>query len=217
MSKICSGTVSDSAPASCPTVAKAAREELRTPIPPVVSGKVHLGQAIAPLEEGTADAAVGTFSNEPMREPPTVAFWQRGERRTASFIEPLPQLHMPATWKSARIAIKDKRRILLIDPVEVIAVEAKGNYVLLHRTSGSHMLLERISTMEEKLSPHGFVRIHRSVLVNAVLVEEIQPRNTGDCVLRVRGGRKYTVTRTYKKNLQHLAQLWIGTDGFVAE
>ncbi len=124
---------------------------------------------------------------------------------------------MLARWKSARIAIKAKGRILFIDAADLIAVEAKGNYVLLRHTSSSHMLRESIATMEEKLSPHGLVRIHRSVLVNAALVKEIQPRPAGEYVLRVKGGREYTVTRTYKKNLQLLAQSWIGTDGFVAE
>ena len=95
--------------------------------------------------------------------------------------------------------------------------QAKGKYVLLHRTSSSHMLRESIATLEEKLSPHGFVRIHRSVLVNAALVEEIQPWSTGEHLLRVRGGREYTVTRTYKRNLQLLANSWIGMNGFAAE
>jgi two-component system LytT family response regulator len=167
---------------------------------------------LRPWEKEMTDEAVGVFSNEHIREPLTVAF-----RQTASLIEPLPRLPMPARWKSARIAIKAKGRILFIDPADVIAVEARGNYVLLQRKSSSHMLRESISTMEEKLSPHGFVRIHRSVLVNAALVEEIQPWSTGEYVLRVRGGREYTVTRTYKKNLQLLAQSWIGTDGFVDE
>lgn len=116
--------------------------------------------------------------------------------------------------KSARIAIKSKGTILFIDAADVIAVEAKGNYVLLLHISSSHMLRESISTMEEKLTLHGFVRIHRSVLVNAALVEEIHPRPTGEYVLRVRGGREFTVTRTYKNNLQLLAQLWIGMEGF---
>jgi len=53
--------------------------------------------------------------------------------------------------------------------------------------------------------------------VNAAMVEEMHPLSTGEYVLRVRGGRQFTVTRTYKKNLQLLAQLWIGTEGFVAE
>jgi DNA-binding LytR/AlgR family response regulator len=122
-----------------------------------------------------------------------------------------------ATGKSARIAIKAKGRILFIDAVDVIAVEAKGNYVLLRHTSSSYMLRESISAMEEKLNPHGFVRIHRSVLVNAALVEEIHPWPSGEYGLRVRGGREFTVTRTYKKNLQLLAQSWIGMVGFAVE
>jgi DNA-binding LytR/AlgR family response regulator len=55
------------------------------------------------------------------------------------------------------------------------------------------------------------------VLVNAAMVEEMHPLSTGEYMLRVRGGREFTVTRTYKKNLQLLAQLWIGTEGFVLE
>lgn len=124
---------------------------------------------------------------------------------------------MPIKWQSGRIAIKVKGRILLVDSADVIAIEARGSHILLHRTSSSHMLRASMETMEKKLNSHGFVRIHRSVLVNAALVEEIQPRPAGESLLRVKGGREYTVTRTYKKNLQVLAQSWIGTGGFVAE
>jgi DNA-binding LytR/AlgR family response regulator len=131
--------------------------------------------------------------------------------------EVVPRTRSLAMGKSARIAIRAKGKILFIDAADVIAVEAKGKYVLLLHTSSSHMLRESISTMEEKLNLHGFVRIHRSVLVNAALVEEIHPLSTGEYVLRVRGGREFTVTRTYKKNLQLLAQLWIGMEGFAAE
>jgi two-component system LytT family response regulator len=125
---------------------------------------------------------------------------------------PLPErpARMLAMGSSARIAIKAKRRIFFIDAADVIAVEAKGNYVLLLHNSSSHVLRESISTMEEKLKLHGFVRIHRSVLVNAALVEEIHLLSTGEYVLRVRGGREFTATRTYKKNLHLLAELWIG-------
>jgi hypothetical protein len=68
--------------------------------------------------------------------------------------------------------------------------------------------------MAEKLKPYGFIRIHRSVLVNGSYVEEIQPWPTGEYGLRVNGGREYTVTRTYKKELRTLAELWIGVDTF---
>src|ERR1700719_712886 len=89
----------------------------------------------------------------------------------------------------------------------------------LQQTSGSCLLRESISAMEEKLAPYGFVRIHRSVLINSAFVHEIQPWPTGEYVLRIKGPREqkeYTVTRAYKKNLKLLAKSWIGTENFGA-
>jgi DNA-binding LytR/AlgR family response regulator len=67
--------------------------------------------------------------------------------------------------------------------------------------------------MAEKLKPYGFVRIARSVVVNTSAVEEIQPLPTGEYRLRVKGGKEYLATRTYKHNLRDLAQLWVGSSG----
>ena len=115
---------------------------------------------------------------------------------------------------STRIAIKVKGRILLINPGDVVAVLAEGNYVLLQQESISYLLRESISVVAKKLEPFGFIQIHRSVLVNASFVEEIKPYPTGEYVLRVKGGKEYTVTRTYKENLRSLAEFSIGTGGF---
>jgi DNA-binding LytR/AlgR family response regulator len=116
-----------------------------------------------------------------------------------------------------RIAIKAKGRILFIDPADVVTVEAQGNYVLLRRMSGTDLLRESMSAVAEKLRPYGFVRIHRSVLINASFVEEIHPWTTGEYVLRIKGGKEFNVSRTYKKNLHSIAPLWFGTDGFHAD
>jgi two-component system LytT family response regulator len=59
--------------------------------------------------------------------------------------------------------------------------------------------------MAEQLRPYGFIRIHRSVVVNISAVKEIQPLPTGEYRLRVKGGQQYLVT--YKDNLRDLAQL----------
>jgi len=48
--------------------------------------------------------------------------------------------------------------------------------------------------------------------VNISAVEEIQPLPTGEYRLRVKGGQEYLVTRTYKRNLRDLAQLWVGSE-----
>jgi DNA-binding LytR/AlgR family response regulator len=193
-------------------VVNPACEEQPLPKLPVVAARANREHAIAIFGRKEVDEA-----DECIRESLTVEFRQPGAGRSASLSQALPQARALGVGKSARIAIKAKGRILFIDAADVIAVEAKGKYVLVLRTSSSHTLRESISTMEEKLSLHGFVRIHRSVLVNAALVEEIHPLPTGEYELRVRGGREFTVTRTYKRNLQLLAQLWIGMEGFLAE
>ena len=132
-------------------------------------------------------------------------------------IEAQPQLHALARPRHPRIAIKANGRILFIKSDDVLAIEAEGNYVLLQRSSGSYLLRESISVMAEKLRPCGFIRIHRSVLVNSALVEEVKPYPTGEYALRVKGGKEYTVTRTYKNNLKSLAEFWLGADPFPAD
>jgi DNA-binding LytR/AlgR family response regulator len=132
-------------------------------------------------------------------------------------IVPLPQMESPRTNPS-KIAIKAEGKILFIDPAEVVTVEAQGNYVLLQRMSGSAFLLRQsLSAVAEKLLPYGFVRIHRSALVNAAYVEEIHSWTTGEYVLRVQGGKEFPVSRTFRKNLHSITPLWLGTDGFLPD
>ena len=94
---------------------------------------------------------------------------------------------------------------------DVVSIHAEGNYVLVQGQSSSHLLRESISVLAEKLDLYGFIRIHRSVLVNTSFVEEIRLISAGEYSLQVKGGKEYKVTRTYKKNLKFLAELWIGT------
>jgi len=115
---------------------------------------------------------------------------------------------------SPRVAIKVKGKILFINLSDVVAVEAEGNYVSLQRTGNSYLLRQSLSALAEKLEPQGFLRIHRSILVNTSFVEEIRPYSTGEYGLRVQGGKEYTVTRTYRKNLKSLAEFWIGAGAF---
>lgn len=128
-----------------------------------------------------------------------------------------PHAYAQSADHASRIAIKANGRIFLIDPTEIIVAEAHGNYVLLEQRKASHMLREQISTLANKLRPYGLIRIHRSVVVNAAHVEQIRPLMTGEYRLRMKSGKEYKVTRTYKKNLQCLATAWIGTETFSAD
>jgi two-component system LytT family response regulator len=135
----------------------------------------------------------------------------------ANSINAFPGFGVLANRSSPRIAIKLKGKILFINLSDVVAVRAEGNYVLLQSDSTSFLLRETISAVSERLEPYGFVRIHRSVLVNPSFVEEIRPYSTGEYGLRLKGGKEYTVTRTYKKNLKSLAEFWLGVNAFSSD
>jgi len=130
----------------------------------------------------------------------------------ANLIRVLRQLEVIARRQTPRIAFKAKGRILFLHLAEIVAVQAEGNYVSLRHQPNPYLLRESLSSMAAKLRPYGFIRIHRSVVVNISAVEEIQPLATGEYRLRVKGGEQYLVTRTYKDNLRDLAQLWVGSE-----
>lgn len=144
------------------------------------------------------------------------AVFRTGKNGTLATLVPrLPDLRI--RLQPSRIAIRDRGRTVFIDPSEVSAIVAQGNYVLLQRQSGSYCVREPMSVMAGKLESWGFVRIHRSALVNRLWVEEICSDTRGQCMVRLRSGREVTVSRTYRKNLRKLAELWLGNEIFPRE
>ena len=112
-----------------------------------------------------------------------------------------------------RLAIRIKGKTRFVSADCVLVVLAQGNYVLLQCESASYPLRDSITAVQKHLEPYGFVRIHRSVLVNRLWVEEIQRHLTGDYRLRIKGGKEFKVTRKY--NLKSLAELWLTNDSFI--
>jgi two-component system, LytTR family, response regulator len=182
------------------------------PVPSVVFVTAYKEHAIAAFEKHAVDYVLKPFSNDRINEALGAAFQRTSGERAAQLIKTLPILRQLSQQQPARIAIKANGSILFIDPSDVLVVQAEGNYVLLERETGSHLLRESISVMAKKLKPYGFLQIHRSVLVNASFVEEIQAHATGEYGLRLKGGKEYTVTRTYKANLNGLASTWIAPE-----
>lgn len=187
-------------------------------VPAIVFVTAYQQHAIAAFEKHAVDYVLKPFNAERLGKALDAACRRSMGERAVELVEILPRLQRLSQRHPSRIAIKAKGRILFIDPADVIAVHAEGNYVLLQRETGSSYLLrESISAIADKLKPYGFIRIHRSVLVNSSFVEEIRPYVTGEYGLRVTGGKEYTVTRTYKKNLKSLADLWIAPDSLPDE
>jgi len=185
-------------------------------MPTVIFVTAHHHHAVEAFEKKALDYILKPFEPQRVNEALDRASHRSTDERAANLLATLTHLRS-RPFRSARIAIKVKSRVVFLDPADLITAEASGNYVLLHERSGSHLLRESISELAEKLQPYGFVRIHRSVLVNSAYVDAVEHCPTGDSVLRMKNGKEYNVTRTFKDNLKELAHFWIGPDAFSAE
>jgi DNA-binding LytR/AlgR family response regulator len=128
------------------------------------------------------------------------------------FVDDDTQAKSNVVREVARIAIKAKGRVLFVDPIEVVVAKAQGNYVALVHKTGCYLVRETMATAEQKLTPLGFVRIHRSILVNTNLVKDLRRDNTGTYVLRTNDGNEHPVGRAYKDNLKMIARSWLGVE-----
>ncbi|HLM56565.1 MAG TPA: LytTR family DNA-binding domain-containing protein [Pyrinomonadaceae bacterium] len=101
-----------------------------------------------------------------------------------------------------RLAVKTGGRVLLLATAEVDWVGAEGNYVRLHSGKKSYLLREAIGSMEARLDPRTFVRIHRSTIVRLDCVRELQPWSHGEYRVILYDGTQLTLSRSYRDRLQ---------------
>jgi len=79
-------------------------------------------------------------------------------------------------------------------------VEAQGDYARLHTADGSHLVRISLATLADRWAEAGFVRIHRSYLVQLRLIGELRLTNNGYVVLV--GGRELPVSRRHTRELK---------------
>ncbi|GLY19205.1 LytTR family DNA-binding domain-containing protein [Kineosporia rhizophila] len=84
----------------------------------------------------------------------------------------------------------------------VLFVEAAGDYARLHTATGSHLIRVPLSTLEERWASAGFVRIHRSTLINVRHVNELL-MDAGRFHVRL-GGHTLTVSRRHTRQVKDL-------------
>ncbi len=105
-----------------------------------------------------------------------------------------------------RLVIRKDQRTYLLPLSTVQWVESSGNYVVLHSGKERHELRETLVSLESRLDPERFVRIHRRTIVALDAIKELQPWFGGDQVLILKDGTKLRVSRSYREHFgQRLA------------
>jgi two-component system LytT family response regulator len=101
-----------------------------------------------------------------------------------------------------RLAFKTGDRTHVVRVSEIVWIEAEDYYVLVHSTRGRHMIRVPMSTLETRLDPRHFVRVHRGAIVNIDEIRELQDRDGLWLILS--DGSKVPVSRSRRRLVEPL-------------
>ena len=104
--------------------------------------------------------------------------------------------------RTGRLLIRDGRRLLGVDLDQVSHLVARGNYVRVYTTSGTHLHREPIGRLGSRLKDPGFTRISRSVIVNRDHVTEVRPLASGRYLVVMRSGVRLGASRRMSGRLK---------------
>jgi two-component system LytT family response regulator len=103
--------------------------------------------------------------------------------------------------KAERITLRESGRTYFVAARDVVWIEAKRNYALVHLRDRTVAVRETLASVEERLPRTTFARIHRSAIVNVDCIRYVEPWFRGEVVAVLDDGTRLTSSRAHGSNL----------------
>lgn len=110
------------------------------------------------------------------------------------------QQHRPASV----IAFKSRGRLLLLHEFDIRWITAEENYVRICTGTEKHFLRKTITSLEQRLDPTVFLRVHRSAIINLHHVREIKNEANGEATVLMDNGDRVPMSRSCRSWIQRL-------------
>ena len=108
----------------------------------------------------------------------------------------------PVKRYADRLLLKHNGTVVVVLAAEIDWIEAADNYVKVHARNGRYMVRESIKSMESKLNPAEFARVHRSAIVNLARVRAMEPVAAGEYTITLTTGQRVTLSRGYRDSFR---------------
>jgi two-component system LytT family response regulator len=125
------------------------------------------------------------------------------ERTRAAWTAPAPA----AAAAPGRVFVRDGEKCWLIEPTEIVVLEAEGNYTRVVFGVNRPLVPRTLQSLEARLDARIFFRASRSLIVNLRMIEQIEPAVDGSYVLMLKGGRRVPVSRRQSRRLRETLSL----------
>ena len=103
--------------------------------------------------------------------------------KVEAIVKPAPASH-PA---QERITVEKGGRKVLVPVDEIRYIEAKDDYSCIYTDGDRFLSTISLAKLEQKLTPHGFFRVHRGYIVNLDHVEDVEVISSGILQLGIKG------------------------------
>ncbi len=105
-----------------------------------------------------------------------------------------------------RIAVEMRGQVRVVPVGDIDYITASGQYAELHVGDKSHVIRERMQTLEGRLDPQKFFRVHRSAIVRLERIDSLLRDPGGDYAVRLKSGVQLSVGRSRIEALER----WLG-------
>jgi two-component system LytT family response regulator len=103
---------------------------------------------------------------------------------------------------ASRIAVQTGSRIQIVVAEDIEWIGSAGNYVELHVNGRSFLLRESMASLEQRLDPAKFIRIHRSRIVQSRVIVELRSIENREFSVMLSDGSEHRSSRTYADRLE---------------
>jgi two-component system LytT family response regulator len=126
----------------------------------------------------------------------------RMARRLRSLLQEDDASEKPAAQYLDRIPVESRGQVRVVPVSKIDYITASGPYAELHVGDRAYAVRERMQTLEERLDPAVFLRVHRSVIVRLDRVDAMLRSPGGDYGVRLKDGTTLSVSRARRDELE---------------
>ena len=110
-----------------------------------------------------------------------------------------PETKAPSYLERIAVDMRGKVKVVPVEQIDYIS--ASGPYAELHVGDKAYLVREQMQTLEERLNPDIFFRIHRSTIVRLDLIESLHHSAGGDYAVSLTSGQRLKVSRSRRDEL----------------
>ncbi len=100
-----------------------------------------------------------------------------------------------------RVAVDMRGKVQVVPVEHIDFITASGPYAELHVDDNTFLIREQMQTLEDRLNPADFFRIHRSTIVRLNLIESLHHAPGGDYAVTLKSGERLKVSRGRRDEL----------------